>query len=144
MKFRSKVDWWLAGLVASAIVFPVVAGIRLLLAGSSDGEVRTLLGSAAFAVLLIVAVAVPVHYTLAQDELVIRSGLVKKRIPYHRILSTRETHSAWSSPAWSLDRIELTLDGFEQVLISPVRKEEFLARLKQRVDTAQGHAIRND
>ena len=76
------------------------------------------------------------YYVLEKDYLFIRCGIGRPlRIPYKDIHTLKETHNPLSSSALSLDRIDLVFkaqnggNGEDEVLISPVRKLEFIQQL---------------
>lgn len=68
------------------------------------------------------------RYELRGDRLVIRSGPFRWSRSLHAIREVRPTHNPLSSPALSLDRLAVRIRGHKlPVLVSPVRREEFLA-----------------
>ena len=61
-------------------------------------------------------------------------GVLKERVEYHLIRQMKETKNPISSAAMSLDRLQIDYmeKGYHQtVLISPVRKKEFIEKLEQ-------------
>ncbi|TCP58112.1 PH (Pleckstrin Homology) domain-containing protein [Tumebacillus sp. BK434] len=71
------------------------------------------------------------YYEFRENELYIKGGPFRWRIPYQQIRSVRKTRSIISGPALSLDRMEIR-STYDSVLISPEREAEFLAELKKR------------
>jgi hypothetical protein len=65
--------------------------------------------------------------------LLVRSGLLRYEIPLAQISEVRPSPEAWSSPAWSLDRLKVvypTRSGFHRsLLISPRDRDGFLDEL---------------
>jgi hypothetical protein len=85
---------------------------------------------------LVLLLAVPIVYEITADELVVRSGLLLRwRIPIAAVVSVEPTGSLLSSPAWSLDRLEVRYrrgGSLSRILISPREKPAFLAELAAR------------
>jgi hypothetical protein len=73
----------------------------------------------------------PLYYRLEASALLVRFGLVRQRIPYDAITAVRPTHNPLSSPALSLRRLRVDYRR-SFVMISPVRRDEFLDALAQR------------
>jgi hypothetical protein len=74
---------------------------------------------------------VPLYYVIGPDELRIRSGVRLKRIPLGTIKRVYPTRDSIASSALSLDRIKIHYGQGLWILISPVRKHEFMERLVQ-------------
>jgi len=139
MKFKSKVDWWLhltfvlwvalnAWLLAAIIIYSSIAILVIAIIFTP------------ITVLLIIPIWLNTYYLLDENELTIKCGLGKRtKIPYASIISTISTRDPISSPALSLDRIEVkyryeSKKFSDTVIISPVNKQEFFDQL----------AIKND
>lgn len=123
MRFRTKFDLWI---VLVLTVIPV--GAALAVAFSDEPWVLLVILPIWALVGLVV---LPCDYTLEDDKLVIRSGVIKWRVPYDQIKRVYPTRSPLSSPAWSLDRIAIDY-GKTWVMISPKEKVEFLKELMAR------------
>ncbi|WP_460674913.1 PH domain-containing protein [Larkinella ripae] len=80
--------------------------------------------------LLIVHLFMTTHYRIDRNILKIQSGfLVHQDISIESIKRISETNNPISSPALSLDRIEILYNRFDSVLISPKDKTGFIADL---------------
>ncbi|MGY3214165.1 PH domain-containing protein [Mucilaginibacter sp. HD30] len=67
-------------------------------------------------------------YTIADTILTVKAGfVVNLSIDITAIKSITETNSFFSAPANSLDRIEITYNKYDSVVISPKNKAEFIA-----------------
>jgi Bacterial PH domain len=67
------------------------------------------------------------NYTVTGDSLTIKCGfLFHKTIDIKTISKISETNNPLSSPATSLDRLEIIYGKFDSVLISPKLKKEFI------------------
>lgn len=124
--YPSKVDWWLAVILAAT---PVVMLVATLL-GPEDGRWAGLVGTLVIAAVYL-GLVFPTRYGIDRTQLTIRHGLFTKRIELARITEVTPTRSPLSSPALSLDRLKIRWgEGlFGAVMISPARRREFLSEL---------------
>lgn len=71
-------------------------------------------------------------YTIEGNTLYIQSGfLYNSSVSINSISKITETNNLFSSPAASLDRLALTYNQFDAVMISPKDKQEFIKHLLQ-------------
>lgn len=125
MKYPSKIDLWLG------IVLAFAPAALLLEAFILHSRLVALVAASVFVVYGLVVF--PTNHELAPDQLIVRSGLIRRSIPYpqiHRVLASR---SRLSSPALSLDRLELAYGNGRAILISPRDRAAFLNDLATRV-----------
>ena len=125
-RFKSKTDRWLLYVLMAVMVFElVVLGIA---ATQATSPVAAL--SIAVAALLIVALIgsllVRTHYTVSGNTLRIASGPFSWSVPVDQIESVTSTRNPISSPALSLDRLQITYANGRRVLISPADRDGFL------------------
>jgi hypothetical protein len=71
-------------------------------------------------------------YEISETELKIRCGPFRQRIPLQGIEEIKRTRSPLSSPACSLDRIEIKHGKSKRVMISPADKENFIKTIIQK------------
>lgn len=72
-----------------------------------------------------------IRYSIGQSELHVQAGvLMNVRVPIASIVRIESTNSILSAPAASMDRLEVFYQS-KSVVISPVRKAEFIADLLQ-------------
>lgn len=128
MRFATKVDVWIAVVLALVPISQVALAI-------TARSPWILLGSLPILALVALLVA-PCHYTLEAKQLVVRSGLVRWRIPYDQIKLVKPTHNPLSSPAWSLDRLWIDY-GNRSVMVSPREKGKFLQSLARKANLRQ-------
>lgn len=125
MRYQSRIDWYLALALLLAPALPAVLAIA---------QHRYFLLLISVLVLVLYRCLVfPLFYEVLPDAIVIHSGFLKTTIRYTDILSVRQTRNALSSPALSLDRIEIKYQPGQMVLISPQEKAAFLTELQARV-----------
>ena len=76
-----------------------------------------------------------VSYTLTDDELLVRCGPFRYRVPLADIESVSPSRNPLSSPAASLDRVLIKWQaGRRRILISPEPRRKFLKELAKRCD----------
>lgn len=127
--FPSKIDWWLAILLAIAPAFALVAGLT-----APPSAQLAALGSVVLLAIVYLGLVFPMRYGLTDTELVVRHGFVRQRIRLADITAVTPTRNMLSSPALSLDRLRVTFGTgfFKSVMISPAQKREFLVELALR------------
>jgi hypothetical protein len=81
--------------------------------------------------LFIVHLITTTYYQIERGALRIKSGfIINKLIAINSIRKIQKSNSIFSSPAASLDRLEIFYNKYDSVLISPKDKQEFLAQLR--------------
>ncbi len=82
------------------------------------------------------------NYRIEKDILEIRSGfLFRKRISISKITKIQESQVALSAPAASLNRLEITYNISDSLLISPRDRNRFieeLCRINPEIEVASG------
>ncbi|MFJ7678536.1 PH domain-containing protein [Peribacillus sp. NPDC097198] len=123
MKFQSKKDWW---------TYPVFFGIiiAVFIPLFTDQDLTSIYIGVPVAG-LILWIWFTTYYVIERNSLVVRSAFIHKIIPVHEIKSIRRTLNPLSSPALSLDRLEILYGNGKMVLISPENREKFLEELKK-------------
>ena len=123
MRYRSKIDWWLTAIVFGPMLYPIYEGII-------TEDLTLVLIFAGINILLVWMFAIT-NYTIEGDVLVIRCGFfAKQKIAISDITSIEKTNNPLSAPALSLKRLEIKYGkNYDYALISPVRREEFVAAL---------------
>ncbi|EEL89079.1 hypothetical protein CN445_04600 [Bacillus cereus] len=71
-------------------------------------------------------------YIVGEEEITIRSGLVKKRIFIRDIKQISNTKNPIAAHALSFDRIEIVYDLYKTEIISPKDKEQFIQLAKSK------------
>lgn len=128
-RFPSKVDWWLAVILA---VSPLI-GLGVVVAGAASGD----LAAALIGLLTTLGVIVlfwgavwPVEYVIDDEVLVIRSGQIRQRVPLEQLVRARPSRNVLASPALSLDRIRLDRRGGGFLLVSPSDRAGFVEAIR--------------
>ncbi|MFY7958328.1 MAG: PH domain-containing protein, partial [Flavobacterium macrobrachii] len=115
--YKSKIDWWLIILILILFGYPIVDGIL------SKEYVLSLV----FGLILIIFffLSKTIQYKIDGENLVIW----KTKIDIKTIRKIYRTNNPLSSPAMSLDRIAIVYNKFDEVLLSPKERDEFINEL---------------
>jgi len=74
-----------------------------------------------------------IKYVITESQLIIDQSMGKwgkEVIDISTIKSIEPTHTILSAPASSLDRLRISYNKYDEVVISPRRKEEFIRQLQ--------------
>lgn len=119
--FHTKVDAWLVVVMALPVLF---IGYELIIDFS-----WFLLLPFAF-IIAIYAVTLPCYYTIENQHLKIRAGIIiKKDIDIQQISRIVESNGPISSPAMSLKRLRIDFGQGDYILISPQNRKAFIELL---------------
>src|SRR5262249_35749849 len=131
--YRTKIDWWLAVLLCLAPVASVAACIALALGGKTS-ELPWGIAAVAVVAAVYLGLVFPMRYGVDDNQLIVRFGLCRQRIPLADISEVHPTHNPLSSPALSLDRLRVRFGQgfFKAVMISPADRSSFLDDLAQK------------
>ena len=141
--FRSKVDAWLVALVFVSLALATAGAVA---AAATVGDRSTWLGLAFFVVVgaFVAWLFLATRYELDGRALTARSGPLRWRIDVGTIASVTPSRNPLSSPALSLDRLEVRHGKGKRILLSPADRDGFLRALL-RADPAlerQGDGLR--
>jgi hypothetical protein len=70
------------------------------------------------------------YYVIENDTLVIRAAFLTWRVPVRDIRTVTPTHNPLSSPALSLDRLQIDYGNGKFILVSPKDKSAFIDALR--------------
>lgn len=134
MVHPTKKDGWVIAVMFIGLMIPgLMIASTFFKGGIPMQALPVLIGVVVFYILLVFAVALPMEYDLSRVRLDIRAGwLLRITIPIADIVSVHPTNNPLSSPAMSLDRLEIRYRraGSERsVMISPLDKDVFLREL---------------
>lgn len=130
--YPSKVDAWLAVVLALAPLACIAAAVGVLASDTDGGWVA--LAPLAFVLAIYGGLVFPMRYAIGDDSIIVRYGLVRQRIPLADITEVAPTRNPLSAPALSLDRLHVTFGTgrTRHTMISPADKETFLTELAAR------------
>jgi hypothetical protein len=126
--FRSKVD---RKLTAIGVAMPGAAILALALS-PKNSMLWLPLTLTALVTVFVLWVMLSTYYEFQGEVLVAHSGPFSWRVPLKDITAVRESNSARSGPALSMDRLEIGFGVGRVLLISPADKPGFLAALHRR------------
>ncbi len=131
--FRSRIDPWLVAPIVLGLSVPLVVVLRSFAAGRQGGLTTALL------LLLFVGLAslVVVSYSVTEDAIVVRRGVLRSTMPLARVRQLRATREALAAPALSLDRIEIRTDRGMWLFVSPADQAGFVRAIQQRVPSVE-------
>jgi Bacterial PH domain len=130
--FPSKVDGWILLLAALPLAILTVVVSSALTAGPPLGAVALMVGLEVAVLGGIFLTLRSTRYEVTRHEVIARSGLFRWRIAIDDIESIHPSRSPASSPALSLDRLEIRHGGGRPLLVSPKDREEFLKAIAAR------------
>jgi uncharacterized membrane protein YdbT with pleckstrin-like domain len=130
-RFKSKIDRWLLYLLIAVMIFEVVVlGIAATQTGDPVAAV-SIVAAALLIVALIGSLLMRTHYTVAGNTLRIASGPFSWKVPLDQIESVEATRNPLSSPALSLDRLQIRYGNGRRVMVSPADRAGFLRAIDQ-------------
>ncbi len=118
MYFPSKRDFWLGLLIWGLMLLGAVPAFLK----PGKGQLMIMI-----AVILFVGwIWFGTGYEISESELKIRCGPFRQRVPLQEIREIKRTRNPLSSPACSLDRMEIKYGKSKRVMISPADKANFI------------------
>ena len=122
-RFRSKIDAWLMVLCfAPLLILSAALFLGVPLGRSAGGAPVVLLAVETFMLFTVLNT----YYVVSAQAIRIQFGPIRYSRPVAAITRMRATRSFLSSPAWSLDRIELATERGVWILVSPHDKAGFV------------------
>ena len=77
----------------------------------------------------VVYLMISIKYEINVSQLIIHQAMGKMVIDISTIKSIEPTHTILSAPASSFDRLRISYNKYDEVIVSPRRKEEFIRHL---------------
>lgn len=115
--YKSKVDWWLIILIGCVFGYPIIDGIL-----TNEYFLSAIF---AFVLVLFFLLAKTIKYRIEGGNLMIWNT----KIEIKSIRKIYRTNNPLSSPALSLDRLAIVYNKFDEILISPKERNEFIDEL---------------
>jgi len=115
--YKSKVDWWLIVLFGGVFGYPIIQGIL-----TNEYFLSVLF---AFVLFLFFLFSKTIKYKIEGENLMIWYT----KIEIKSIRKIYRTKNPLSSPALSLDRIAIVYNKYDEILISPKERNEFIDEL---------------
>lgn len=115
--YKSKVDWWLIILIGCVFGYPIIDGIW-----TNEYFLSAIF---AFVLVLFFLLSKTIRYRIEGENLMIWNT----KIEIKSIRKIYRTNNPLSSPALSLDRLAIVYNKFDEILISPKDRNEFIDEL---------------
>jgi hypothetical protein len=115
--YKSKVDWWLIILIGCVFGYPIIDGIL-----TNEYFLSAIF---AFVLVLFFLLSKTIKYRIEGENLMIWNT----KIEIKSIRKIYRTNNPLSSPALSLDRLAIVYNKFDEILISPKERNEFIDEL---------------
>lgn len=115
--YKSKVDWWLIILIGCVFGYPIIDGIL-----TNEYFLSAIF---AFVLVLFFLLSKTIKYRIEGKNLMIWNT----KIEIKSIRKIYRTNNPLSSPALSLDRLAIVYNKFDEILISPKERNEFIDEL---------------
>ncbi|MCG8650136.1 MAG: PH domain-containing protein [Pirellulales bacterium] len=131
--YESAIDPWIALVLFIGPAVGAGVGIFLLADGNAAGA-SLLFFIAGMTLILTMAVTIPCRYTLLDDALSIRCGLICYQIPLHQIQAVDPSATLRSGPALSLRRVVVRTPK-KQHILSPKDRDRFIREVKQAIES---------
>jgi len=127
--YKSKIDVWIALIILFVVVFSLISALQQLSAYSPYAKWNALIIAAAgMGIPLWLLLAT--RYIITEDQLLVRSGPFRWRIPISEISGITSTYSPFSSPALSIRRLRIEYGDHKSVLISPRDRDNFIRQIE--------------
>jgi Bacterial PH domain len=130
--FPSKIDRWLLALVAVPLAISLGATVSALLAHPPLEAILLIVGIEVLLFGFIAWTFRSTRYEMTGREVIARSGPFRWRIEIAAIESIRPSRNPLSSPALSLDRMEIRYANGRRLLVSPEDRIGFLEAIVAR------------
>ncbi|TWU57204.1 PH domain-containing protein [Rubripirellula reticaptiva] len=125
--YESAIDWWVGLLLVMAPLISGVLGVYAWWMGQ-PGDAAVLFVAGAFVTAITAAFTVPCRYTILDDAVSIRCGLICYQVPLSDIVSVERTASLKSGPSLSLKRVAIKTSK-KTIIVSPKDQDAFIADL---------------
>jgi membrane protein YdbS with pleckstrin-like domain len=125
--YRSAIDLWIAVILIGPPFFAAFLGCSLWIQGNAEGS-WILLATSLATLLLTLLLVFPCRYTIDEDDLLIRCGVIRHQIPLKTIQRVEPSRTLASGPALSMSRV-LVVTRLKNYVVSPKDREGFIAEL---------------
>jgi hypothetical protein len=129
--YDSAIDLWIAVLIFLGPVCAAAIGVALVI-HARPAEASLLFLTAAVTLIVTVALTLPCRYTILDDALSIRCGLICYQLDLRDIRVVEPSASLRSGPALSLRRVLVATDRRKYIL-SPKDRERFIRQLSDAI-----------
>jgi len=150
MKYRTRIDWWIAlTLFAVGVVMPVIFLIGIPLDWYTDDETMVIIITSILSFVIVAVVTVisfvAAYYELGEKGLAVRNTFFHTRVvPYDKIISITESINivnrpkTWAAPLSVVGvRVDYVNEDGQQswFFIAPQNRQSFMQELTNRLNT---------
>ena len=114
--------------VTLVLIISIIMGCILYLLEAGSKWIPFFIDLLLYAAILYMIVGI--KYEINESQLIVRQPIGKIVIDISTIKSIEPTHTILSAPAGSLDRLRISYNKYDDVVISPRRKEDFIRQLQ--------------
>jgi len=125
--YPSAVDAWIALCLIGTPLVPISMGLYQMSTSNETGTTLVIIG--VFFAVFIFLVVIPCRYTVTNNQIVIRCGLLKKTIEISKIEGLSLSSDMTASPALSLKRVKIDYEN-SYLLISPNNRAAFIKEIE--------------
>ena len=131
--YDSAIDVWIVAMLLLSPIAGAALGVYCFANQNAD-DAAIFFAASAFILLVSIALTLPCRYTLTQDAISIRCGLlIFYRVAYEDIESVERSATLRSGPALSLKRAEIKTKK-KTVIVSPKDRDQFISDLQSRIN----------
>ena len=131
--YESAIDAWIIAMLLLSPIAGTALGVYCFVNQNAD-DAAIFFAASAFTLMISIALTLPCRYTLTDDAVSIRCGLlVFYRVPYRDIESINPTATWRSGPSLSLKRVEIKTSK-KSVIVSPKDRDQFINDLQSRIN----------
>ena len=138
LRFRSRIDAWIGGVILFGMLLSAALTIGLLLQKGIASLATVPLLVAGLSLWLLV----DTWYGIDDKELIVRHGPFRTSVPISNIRAIRPTRTVVSAPALSLDRLEV-IHATGTLVISPLDQVNFIRVIKARNGAVEIEPVEN-
>lgn len=133
-KYPSKIDTWFIWLMVASLGIPLILSVW-----ERDWWALLIM---VITTLFVGNIFLSTNYTIKGENLMIKSGIIiSKTIKIKDIYKIEKTNSILSSPALSLNRIEIFYGNQNSIIISPKEKMDFITEFLKVNETIEINGI---
>lgn len=123
-RFPSKIS-------KSLVVYIIVVLLIVLIPVLNERNTWPLIIILGIVAVLVFYIIFSIHYIIHKQELIIRYAWTNQKIDIKSIRKIKATKNIIAAPAASLDRIEITYNQYDHIILSPRDKIKFIQALIQ-------------
>lgn len=129
--YQSAIDGWIAIMLMITPIIAAAIGVYTWSIGQ-PGDAAIMFMAGAVTLLVTLAFTLPCRYTLLDDAVSIRCGLICYQIAYSEITAVEPTWTIRSGPALSMRRVQIKTNN-RAVIVSPKDRDGFIESMHREI-----------